>query len=93
MHKERRPSRKLELEKLAEKISSMKLEAPILFFLEINKPLCTLAHTASLLFEPLATPFLGNERIRNLQFIFEDRENLEYFTKLIETSQLKREAA
>lgn len=72
------------LDLFAKKIAVAGLAAPALFFLEISKPFSTLAHTASLAFEPFALPFLGNERIRILQSLLSDRKNLEALAVLIE---------
>lgn len=79
------------LDLLAKKIASAGLAAPLLFFLETCKPLSTLAHTASLAFEPFALPFLGNERIRVLQFLLSDRKNVEALERSIEQHALKKQ--
>lgn len=78
------------LDLLAKRIVGTGLAAPALFFLEISKPLSTIAHTASLAFEPFALPFLGNERIRVLQFLLSERENVEALAHFIEQHALKK---
>ena len=80
------------LDLLAKRIVGVGLAAPALFFLETCKPLSTLGYTASLAFEPFALPFLGNERIRVLQFLLSERKNVEALERFIEQHALKKRA-
>ena len=72
------------IEQLARKIIDKKLETPILFFLEAHKPLATLAHHFTVLTEPIASPFVGIDKFKNIQSIFSNRDNIEYLISLLE---------
>lgn len=72
------------LKKIADYVIKAKLEVPALFFLETHKPLCTIAHTATLALQPIAAPFFGIERVQTIQKLFENRQNIEKLMQLIE---------
>ena len=73
-----------DLEQTAQKIADLGFEVPICFFLEIHKPVSTLIHTASLALEPLASPFLGVQRVKKYQNLLSDRKNIDRLIALIQ---------
>ena len=73
-----------ELQRLASFIVSHRLQAPALLLLEAHLPLVSLAHTASLFIEPMASAFVGAERIQSLKHLLSDRKNVEELIRLIE---------
>jgi len=74
---------------IAEKIIKMRLQVPALFFLEIHKPLTTLAHTGSLFLQPLLSPVFGAERIESLNNVLAERKNIDNLIRLIESREFR----
>ncbi len=72
------------IDTLARRLVQLRFDTPAEFFLEAHFPLSTMFHTIGLLFEPIATPFVGDDRIRKVQTLFSDRENLSRLMQRIE---------
>ena len=64
------------IDRIAQRIVRLRFDVPVLFFLEAHLPFSTIFQTAGLLFEPVATPFLGTERLHTFQSIFSDRAHV-----------------
>ena len=77
------------IDSLARRLVRLRFDVPAQFFLEAHLPFCAIIHTAGLLFEPVATPFLGTERIHSFQEVFSDRENLSRLMQRIEFYRTK----
>ena len=76
-----------ELENLAAKICEKGLAAPVIFCLEMSKPLSTLAFNLLNLSFPVFSPLLGYDSSRKLSALVGDRQALEALIQLIETRQ------
>lgn len=79
------------LDRLARKVVNRRLEAAVQFFLEAHLPFVTIFHTAGLLFEPIATPLFGAERVHSLNRLFSDRKNVEELLRRIEIYSIARD--
>jgi hypothetical protein len=80
------------LHKIAHKIVELRLESPVNFFLEIHIPITTLLHTTTLMFQPIASPLFGAERISTLEQILADKKNISRLIELIETYSVAKKA-
>lgn len=78
------------LEKLSQRVSLMRLEAPAIFFLELYKPLMGLFGATALLAEPLLYALAGQKKTENLRQFLESRENLECLIARIESKAANR---
>ena len=78
---------KIKLEQLAAKARTLRLEAPLSFFLEAHLPLTTIFYHTGLLLEPAVTPLFGTERIEVFKNIFSNREQIEYLLELLNHSR------
>ena len=54
-----------------------KVQTPATLFLEMHKPLSTVAGNAAIFFSPIMMPILGFERVDKYSRFFADRENVE----------------
>ena len=72
------------LRRCAEAIVRRGFEVPALFFLEMYKPLTTLAYNAGEVAAPLVAPFVGMDRCRDLLGLLKNRGNVELLMTLIE---------
>ena len=72
------------IDEIARKLVELRFDAAAIFFLEAHLPFSTIFHTAGLLFEPIALPFFGVERIRTFQSIFCDRKKIEQLMRRME---------
>lgn len=79
---------KQKLDQAARWVVERGLEAPILFFLELHKPLGGLMHNGAIFLQPLGAPLFGTERMAALRGLFESEENIEHFMQLIESYSL-----
>ena len=75
------------LNNCAERVCRLGLAVPAIFFLEMHKPLTGLAHSASVMAEPILGPLLGMHRVKDLSALLEERENVEKLIQLIEKRQ------
>jgi hypothetical protein len=80
------------LNKIAQKVVELRLESPVNFFLEIHIPITTLLHTTTLMFQPMASPLFGTERISTLEQILADKKNISRLIELIETYSIAKKA-
>jgi len=78
------------LEKMAQTVVDRRLETPVLFLLEMNRPFSFFAGQALLFAEPLAGAFFGFRRIRAWQQLFENRKNVDRLIELIEAKSMAR---
>ena len=72
------------LQSAAKRVVDLGFEAPVCFFLQAHLPFTTIAHTVGLLFQPIATPLFGTERVELMQLILSERKNVERLEELIE---------
>ena len=72
------------LEKMAQTVVDRRLETPVLFLLELNRPFSFLASQSLLFAEPLAGAFFGFGRIRAWRELLEDRKNVDRLIERIE---------
>jgi hypothetical protein len=76
---------KLELiESMAVNIVKRGLGTPAVMFLEMNKPLTTIASSTAIVASPFLVPFLGFDRIDQYTQFFQARENVERLIERIE---------
>lgn len=71
------------LKQIAKRVVELKLEAPTVLFLELHKPISSVIYNASLFVEPLAKLVIGKHRVKHLQAIFAERENVEELISFI----------
>jgi hypothetical protein len=72
------------LDRVAERVVSMRLEVPALLTLEGGRPLSLLAGQAMIFFEPLASAFLRWPDYRRFAQLIERREALDLLMERIE---------
>jgi hypothetical protein len=60
------------------------LEAPVVMFLEMHKPLTTVASVAYAMGQPPLMLFFGFQRTEDLRLLLSDRENVEALMQRIE---------
>lgn len=65
------------VDKLAKWTNDVGMTAPATFLLEAHKPLLPIAYNLSLFFSPLLCPFISKEKIRFLETLFSDKENVD----------------
>ena len=75
------------LRSYAAKISERGLAIPAIFFLEMHKPLTTLAHTATQVGVTIAQPLFGSCFGAQLLKLLESRENVERLISYLEESE------
>lgn len=68
----------------AKKIVEKKLQTVAVLFLEMNKPLSLIAHTATVITMPFFAPVIGLERLTELAQILRERKNIDLFISKIE---------
>jgi hypothetical protein len=79
------------IEEIAHKIVDRGLETPVIFFLEMNKPVSRLMGQSVLLTVPFLAPFLGLDRVEKYATFFQEIENVErLIQKIEELSQLPK---
>ena len=69
---------------LAAKIKSKKLNVPLIFFLEMMKPLSFISSQAMIFFGPIFSAFIKPDSYYRAAEIFENRDNVEFLLKEIE---------
>ncbi|MFH0940125.1 MAG: hypothetical protein V1899_12725 [Planctomycetota bacterium] len=79
------------LNQCAEWVVNKGLEAPILMFLEMHKPLTTLAAVTYAVSQPPLMLFFGFRRTEELRLLLTDRENVEALMQRIEQFSLNRQ--
>ena len=70
--------------RIARKLVDAGLEVPAVFFLELHRPFGTIFYNTALLLSPAAAPFFGTERVKTLQELFADGENIDLLLNEIE---------
>jgi len=79
------PERRAQLlDQCAEWVVSKGLEAPVVMFLEMHKPLTTLAAVTYAMGQPPMMLFFGFRRTEELRLLLSDRENVEALVQRIE---------
>jgi len=73
------------LDDLARKVVRRRLQTPAIFFLEMNKPLTSLASTAITFSQPTLGAFFGFQRMAEWAALLNDRENVERLIQRIES--------
>lgn len=76
------------LDRAAHWVAERGLEAPVLFLLELHKPLGGLMHNGAIFLQPIGAPFFGTDKMAALRQLFESEENIEHFMQLIESYSL-----
>jgi hypothetical protein len=72
----------------AKLIHSYHLEVPVIFFLEMYKPLSGLAHQALIGASPLVKPLLGAALCEKLLLLLESRQDVEQLICAVENQAL-----
>lgn len=65
------------IRKTAAYVKRQGVKTPAVLFLEMHKPLSTVAGHAAIAFAPFIMPFLGFSRVNDYSRFFADRENVE----------------
>ena len=87
------PERRAQLlERCADWVVRKRLEAPVLMFLEMHKPLTTLASVAYAMGQPPLILMFGFRRTEELRLLLSDRDNVEALMQLIERHSQERRA-
>jgi hypothetical protein len=73
------------LQRLAEKIHSSGFVTPVIFFLEMTKPLALLGSHALVFFGPILNTFIQSENYYRTIQVFEEPENIEILLQMIES--------
>lgn len=73
------------LEKLAHKIVDLRMSAMAIFILESMKPLSFVGSQVMVFFEPIVQTFFEFRDYETIREAIEQRENVEYFIRRIET--------
>lgn len=72
------------LNSVAKAVVDRRLEAPVVLFLEMHKPLSFLASQAMLVSMPLLAPLIGFQRMADMSKILADRANIDMLIDRIE---------
>lgn len=72
------------IEHLSINIVKRGLGTPAIMFLEMNKPLTTIASSTAIVASPFLVPFLGFDRVDQYTQFFQSRENVERLIERIE---------
>lgn len=72
------------IDHLAVNIVKRGLGTPAIMFLEMNKPLTTIASSTAIVASPFLVPFLGFDRVDQYTQFFQSRENVERLIERIE---------
>lgn len=84
------PERRAQLlEQCAAWVVRKRLEAPVLMFLEMHKPLTTLASVAYAMGQPPLMFLFGFRRTEEVRLLLSDRNNVEALMQLIERRSRK----
>ena len=75
------------LTKIAGFVAHHKIEVPVVFLLELHKPVSFLIHTAIAASSPLFTALGSSKSCNLLSELFESRENIESLISLIEARE------
>jgi len=77
----------------AEAVVQRGLETPAIFFLEMYKPLTTLAHASIQVGAPFFIPLVGLTRYQQLLTLLSSRENIESLICMIERGARQADAS
>src|SRR4051794_9076494 len=69
---------------IARRIHELRLDVPAMLLLEMHRPLCTLAHTAALALEPMATVLFGKKNTGAVVMLLSDPAHLAELAAAIE---------
>ncbi len=72
------------IESLVQKVHRYGLESPVIFFLEMHKPLTYIASQSLLLGSGFLAPLFGPENVQKYAKLLEDRANVERLIRGIE---------
>lgn len=75
------------LGKLASEIKSRRLEAPVVFFLEMHKPLFGLLQSATTISAPILSALIGPQKLERVEELMQDRKNVEKLIRLLEEKE------
>jgi hypothetical protein len=78
------------IERIAERVVEKRFSVPVIFLLEMHKPLTGLFHAGGVAFSPLLSVLCGAHRTKNALQLFESRESIEALLKRIETLEMGR---
>ncbi|MCB0345255.1 MAG: hypothetical protein KDD66_09050 [Bdellovibrionales bacterium] len=78
------PDSRERIARIASRIVESGLETPAVFFLELHRPLGAVFYNTALLFTPAVAPLFGIDRVKTLQHLFAEPENIDLLLKLIE---------
>ena len=79
------------LEQCAQWVVRKGLEAPALMFLEMHKPLITLAAVSYAMTQPMLMLFFGFRRTEDLRVLLSERDNVEALMQRIELRSKERQ--
>ena len=71
----------------ADYVVSRRLSSLAIFFLELHKPLVTIAYAGAIFSMPLFSLFFGRKRCEELAEVFSSRERVETLISLIEEKE------
>lgn len=72
------------IDTLGAAIAGRRLEAPVIFFLEMHRPLASVVSSLLTAGAPLLSPFIGREWLDSVQSLLESPEELERFMSRLE---------
>jgi len=72
------------IEAVAQRVVRMRLAVPAVLFLEMHKPLASLASQAAVFVSPVLAAFFGFERMNEVASFLRSSENIEALVKRIE---------
>ncbi len=81
------------IESLVAKVHRFGLESPVIFMLEMHKPLAFVSSQGILLGSGFLAPLFGPENVQKYAKLFETRENVERLIRRIEERHTQAEAA
>ncbi len=70
--------------KLTYEVKRRKLEVPVVFFLEMHKPLAGLAGNAAIVSTPILGPMVGLGNLQDYGRLFGDRQSIEKLLRALE---------
>ena len=78
------------IESCAQRVIDYRLAVPVIFFLELHKPLSTLAYTGAIVGMPILAPLFGPARYNKVEELVRDRSHIERLIAQIEQNELSR---
>jgi hypothetical protein len=76
-----------QVEDYAKKIRELSLTTPSIFLLELHKPLANLFYNLAIFGSPLLSPLFGNKRMKFIETLLSDRQNIEVLIEKLSCSR------